>query len=400
MTRNEFLVQLYKGFDEIPSFSYFAKSPFYLDDEVGDIDIETKSVKHGELCLDRLVSDKKLQHFKRYYYTFGASQPSLKYFIWCETWRSCVQIDFFAGYYVYGQEIEIENSTDLDKYKSYKNLAYHNQIFKENEHLVKDLYRNKLFLLLHFATSARNQYARFILRMFVLTMLALKTVVRALYNIKIVKVIAYKLSSKFAGPQVICFVGLDGAGKTTLIRGLLKNALIKEYYGDAVAVWHTRPKVLPRLGAIRLSHNKNMLSSKRNTRPHSPIKVSIIALHAFVDFKVGYLYAWLIGKKLCISDRGIPEFLYQPEFSKAPKYTRALCEHQLKKQHLFAIVCGESILATRKADLNRDEIALTMEHLERFKKRSQKLGLNFEVIDTSISPSKISVIDILRRLKL
>jgi GTPase SAR1 family protein len=399
MTRNDFLIQLYQEFDAAASFSYYCKSPFYIDDELGDIDIETKSIEQGALYLERLIKNRKLYHLKKHYYTFGASQTSIKYVIWCSTWKSCVQIDFFDGFYVYGQEIRIEHTTDIERYRALKQLVYHRKIVHGNFQLLQELTKNNLFLLFYLSVIKKNNFVRFLYRSFGMAMLCLKTVMYAMNNIKIFKVIGKKLSSKLIGPKVICFLGPDGAGKSTLIHGFLENTLITEYYDGAVTVWHTRPKILPRLGAMRFQRKKDILTAKRNTRPHSAIKVSIIALHALVDFNVGYLYAWLTGKKLCILDRGIPEFLYQPEFAKAPKFIQALCEFQLRRQHMFAIVCDESVLATRKADLSRDEIVLTMKSLDLLKKQSLKLGLNFDLIDTSILSSKANVMEILRRFR-
>lgn len=398
MSRNEFLQQLYLAFEADAQFSYFCKSPFYIDDEVGDIDIETQFVEHGALCLDNLLRNTNLYHLKKYYYTFGASQPSIKYFIWCSKWASCVQIDFFAGFYVYGQAIKIELTSDIDRYRALKKLVYHNKINEEDTRCLGELTNNNLFKLFYISSINENKIIRSVTRYVGMALLALKTLLRTIKNTRSLKIIYKKLISKFSGPKVICFIGLDGAGKTTLIQGLLHNSLIKEYYEDSVTVWHTRPKILPRLGAVRLRQKKNMFSTKRNTSPYSAIKVSIIALHALVDFRIGYLHAWLRGKKLCISDRGIPEFLYQPEFAKAPKFIRTLCECQLERQHLFAIVCEASILATRKSDLDRDEIALTMESLDLFKNRIRKLGLTIEVIDTSVLPYESNLEDILRRL--
>lgn len=189
------------------------------------------------------------------------------------------------------------------------------------------------------------------------------------------KLIRYKESSG----KTIAFLGVDGAGKTTIIERI--RDVLDQATHNSVRVFHLRPTVLPPLARLRRGVKRNdvpvVVDDPHGASPSGVLGSLFRFLYLCMDYVVGY---WLkvrplISKKPCvvIFDRyaydmaldqrrfriNLPGWFVSRVLSILPKPDVVIC--------LYA---DPAVLLARKQELPLDEVARQVAALHAFASRS------------------------------
>jgi len=193
--------------------------------------------------------------------------------------------------------------------------------------------------------------------------------------------------------KVITISGVDGAGKSTIIR-LLAQKLDKEQRKRVVVLRH-RPSVLPILSSLKYGKKKAM-EIAANLPPHSGQKQSLLSswmrfTYYYMDYLIGQIYIYcryvLLGTTV-VYDRYYFDFINDPERSNlstnrgmASFFYAFLIKPNLNV-FLYAPV---EIIRERKKELSPDVIStLTNKYKDTFEYLGKKFGKDRYLIINNI----------------
>lgn len=234
------------------------------------------------------------------------------------------------------------------------------------------------------------------LRQTIIKKLNINLFIKYIFNLK-------KINRIFNRPGIsIAFLGVDGAGKTTIIESL--KPVLSSTFHKAYNYEHLRPNLLPSIA--RLFGRKEEFNGGPVTNPHKSKPAGILGSffrfnYYFIDYFWGYyikIYIQLIKKSsVWVFDRYYYDYFFDP------KRSRINLPHWLLKFYLFImpepdlIFClgGEpGVIHTRKKELPIEEIARQNKLLKKFAIENKKA---FWIETTEdIEKSVASIIEIIR----
>lgn len=173
---------------------------------------------------------------------------------------------------------------------------------------------------------------------------------------------------------VICLLGPDGVGKTTILEKLRESAVdifIRD--DEKVVTRHFRPGVLPNLKKV-ISGKSYDESSEKFTEPHRAEQAGMLSSFVRMTYYwLDYIIGWPKLKKECVNghivlyDRYIYDFYVDPRRSRiklSDKVRMFFVKHTPHPDLVFALIANPTTILARKAELDKDEIARQLEEYE------------------------------------
>lgn len=204
-----------------------------------------------------------------------------------------------------------------------------------------------------------------------------------------------KRRSKRPIGTVICLLGPDGVGKTTVLENLRETAVsvfIRD--NEKVVIRHFRPGVFPNIKKL-VSGKSYDPSKEAFTQPHRAQPAGTLSsLARMLYYWADYILGWPKMKKDCVHgqiilyDRYIYDFFVDPRRSRInlPDIVRLFfVEHTPHPDLVFVLLAKPSTILARKAELSAEEIA---RQLDMYKTLAQKFD-NIRLIDAEQSPDAI-----------
>lgn len=193
--------------------------------------------------------------------------------------------------------------------------------------------------------------------------------------------------------QIITFSGVDGAGKSTIIKDVLY--LLGGKYRKKVVVLRHRPSVLPIISAWKYgkaeAEQKSVASLPRQGKNKNKISSYLRFSYYYVDYLLGQLYIWakyLLRGYTVLYDRYYFDFIIDGKRSNidiAPSLPKFLYSFIAKPKLNFFLYADASTILKRKQELNAEVItSLTRSYKSLFQELAQKHSgkyLSIENID-------------------
>jgi len=219
-----------------------------------------------------------------------------------------------------------------------------------------------------------------------------------------------ELSLKSKGVKIITFSGVDGAGKTTILREFTE--LLQTKYGKEVVELRHRPSVLPILSAIK--HGKKEAEKKtmevlpRTGSNKSKLSSYIRFFYYLMDYVFGQ---WVIYFKYTLKGKVIIYDRYYFDFINDARRTNINLESNFVKffyhfvfkpdMNIFLYAPPEVILSRKQEMDEKSIVDLTEKYqtlFDEFGKNNEDQYISIENIDKEITMKRIEDIYIRRAL--
>ena len=146
--------------------------------------------------------------------------------------------------------------------------------------------------------------------------------------------------------MVICFLGCDGVGKSTIIDELISDSF------STNSVFHLKPMK----NCLQNTRSDNALIIPRPKKPYGKFRSYLKILYLIIQYNLG----WLINvarskKKLIIFDRYLNDILVDPDrfrYSGSSKVSRFAMKLIPKPQYFFVLIADEKVILSRKQELS------------------------------------------------
>lgn len=193
--------------------------------------------------------------------------------------------------------------------------------------------------------------------------------------------------------QIITFSGVDGAGKSTIIKDVLY--LLGGKYRKKVVVLRHRPSVLPIISAWKYgkleAEQKSVASLPRQGKNKSKISSYLRFSYYYIDYLLGQFYIWvkyLLRGYTVLYDRYYFDFIIDGKRSNidiAPSLPKFLYSFIAKPTLNFFLYADATTILKRKQELNAEVITtLTQSYQSLFQELAQRHSgkyLSIENID-------------------
>ncbi len=181
--------------------------------------------------------------------------------------------------------------------------------------------------------------------------------------------------------KIITFSGVDGAGKTTILREFTK-ILVKKYNREVIEVRH-RPSRLPILSAIKYgkkeAEKKTMEVLPRTGANSSKLSSYLRFFYYLTDYIIGQwvlYFKYTIHGKIIIYDRYYFDFINdarRTNINLESKFIKFFYRFVFKPDINIFLYASPEIILSRKQEMDKDSI---IELTDKYKILFGKLGRN------------------------
>ncbi len=194
---------------------------------------------------------------------------------------------------------------------------------------------------------------------------------------------------------ILCFIGPDGAGKTTIANMLLKSEIAnklfyRKYY------FHTNFPILPPLRKVvkffgilkgKESNNENVI--KKDIKPLPWWRAIIYPIYYGINYFLGRFWLWLKktnGGSIIIFDRYFYEYYINRQFDRCPRVLLSVIEKIIPKPDILIFLKNTpQTIYERKKELLIEEIERQLVECEKIVRKYK----NSYIIETTQSPELI-----------
>jgi len=202
--------------------------------------------------------------------------------------------------------------------------------------------------------------------------------------------------------QIISFSGVDGAGKTTILREFTR--ILEDKYNYKVKELRHRPSILPILSAIK--YGKTAASEKtlevlpRTGNNKSKLSSTIRFFYYFTDYVLGqwYIYIKYTRKNiLVIYDRYYFDFIVDPRRTNIDlnsKFIKWFYRLIFKPELNVFLFASPEIILSRKQEMDEASIQkLTLNYIKLFDSLNSTNKGNYICIENVVLSETINIIE-------
>jgi thymidylate kinase len=221
-------------------------------------------------------------------------------------------------------------------------------------------------------------------------------------RIKNLSMYIYNIFANIKKSKIITFSGVDGAGKTTILREF--TTLLRSKYRRRVVELRHRPSVLPILSALK--HGKEKAEKKtmdvlpRTGSNNSKISSYIRFFYYLIDYVLGQ---WVIFAKhglkgdIVIYDRYYFDFIVDAKRTNInlnPKFIKFFYRFIFKPEMNIFLYANPDVILSRKQEMDKQSIvSLTLKYKALFSELDEFSNENYILIDNLDKSSTMRTIE-------